>query len=621
MKKQLFFTIIFLISNFLLYAISYPEEFKNLYINDYDISESFIFISHKENTLNVYQLSGDNYKKIKEITILNDLSLRSHWLNLNGLYEITEWLTAETISEENSYGTLSLNIPDKLDKYLQKNINPIYIKSISDSLMTECDLNDIFINNSDMKFLFDFFEMNSTPIIISDVLKLTPFSSIEEKTAQFINTLESWKKSWEEQNIDIYMQYYHNDFFSKSGNMDLDRWYNHKRRIFNINQSVKVNFTNAEFIFKDNFVYFEALQEYNSNNYSDFGRKIIIWKYENNAWTIWAEDWHKTSRPEVVEEVIKPELPVEEIIIVQPVVDSVRIKWEKNNGKFPFEYINFVFPKLQNYDDKLIVVQKIDQTAALYKIKDDFKKIELYRTYTISSGQNQGNKWRRGDLKTPEGLYITQKFIPDEELAPKYGTGAFTLDYPNQLDRILRKTGYGIWLHGSDIDMIPYDTEGCVRFENHEITYFREVLNLENTPVIINDKISWYEYNELQNEVKTILDLVKDWKDSWKNQDFESYIDFYTSDFHTRRQSMNYEQWYEHKKRIFNPENKIEINLFDFDYYYADGYILISFYQDYKSGNYTDFGRKQLVLKRNDNLWKIYREEWSPASRRLNVKN
>ena len=60
----------------------------------------------------------------------------------------------------------------------------------------------------------------------------------------------------------------------------------------------------------------------------------------------------------------------------------------------------------------------------------------------------------------------------DRDLPDLYGIGAFPLNYPNELDQHQGKTGYGIWLHGTDKSYYsrpPLDSEGCVVLTNLDL--------------------------------------------------------------------------------------------------------------------------------------------------------
>jgi ketosteroid isomerase-like protein len=159
--------------------------------------------------------------------------------------------------------------------------------------------------------------------------------------------------------------------------------------------------------------------------------------------------------------------------------------------------------------------------------------------------------------------------------------------------------------------MKHFDTEGCIRFENEYITYFREELNLNRTPVIVNDVLEWTTVSALRTEVTKIKSLIDAWKESWEKQILAPYLEFYSADFVSHNQKMDYDRWVAHKERVFGLGNTVRLVLSDFNYHYADSLLLISFMQDYRAGSYQDFGRKQLILRRDEGSWKIIQEEWT----------
>jgi murein L,D-transpeptidase YafK len=357
------------------------------------------------------------------------------------------------------------------------------------------------------------------------------------------------------------------------------------------------------------------MQDYTSGNYNDYGKKTMLWKFKDGRYFILNEEWYAQERPT---EIQPPDIPPQPPVVEKP---PILPTWAAHNGQVPYEYINFLFPSQPDYDEYLIIVEKRDQQAALYKFGKNYKQIELLKAYPISSGQSAGNKSERGDLKTPEGLYKTIQWIPEANLEPKYGSGAFVLNYPNQMDRLLRKTGSGIWIHGSDMDIIPTDTEGCVRFENQEIVYFHEKLKFNKVPVIINDGLEWTDIDALEKEVGSIQAILKSWQESWQQQDIGKYLSFYCSDtFISYSPNRDYAQWAAHKSRLFAAKNKISVDLYNFEYHYADKKLLVTFYQDYAAPSLKSFGKKQLLLRRDKDTWTIVQEEFVNTSRPNNFR-
>ncbi|MGE5085134.1 MAG: L,D-transpeptidase family protein, partial [Bacillota bacterium] len=78
----------------------------------------------------------------------------------------------------------------------------------------------------------------------------------------------------------------------------------------------------------------------------------------------------------------------------------------------------------------------------------DGEKIKKVEEYPADIGKNGGNKTKRDDARTPEGIYFLEKRLSQPDIPFNlYGALAFTTNYPNLFDRRQNKTGSGIWLH------------------------------------------------------------------------------------------------------------------------------------------------------------------------------
>ena len=125
----------------------------------------------------------------------------------------------------------------------------------------------------------------------------------------------------------------------------------------------------------------------------------------------------------------------------------------------------------ENPDLTFLLVDKKDCRVAVYR---GHSKWEMIAAYPCTTGKVPGDKFKEGDLKTPTGIYWLTDVWSEKDLigmygakeAKPYGAGAFPLNYPNLMDRLFHnKTGYGIWLHGTEGDQ-PIPTEGCVSVSN-----------------------------------------------------------------------------------------------------------------------------------------------------------
>ncbi|OYU10350.1 MAG: hypothetical protein CFE38_18110 [Comamonadaceae bacterium PBBC1] len=123
-------------------------------------------------------------------------------------------------------------------------------------------------------------------------------------------------------------------------------------------------------------------------------------------------------------------------------------------------------------------------------------KLQVVFDAYVSIGNNGMGKWREGDGKTPAGVYFVQKHLTDPMLPDLYGSGALTLDYPSPIDKELKRTGSGIWLHGSPSEQYarpPTATDGCVVLANDDMTRLVQLGLKADTPVIIAEQLTWHD--------------------------------------------------------------------------------------------------------------------------------
>ncbi len=267
----------------------------------------------------------------------------------------------------------------------------------------------------------------------------------------------------------------------------------------------------------------------------------------------------------------------------------------------------------------VLVVDKSLQTLFVYKTDLD-KKIHLYSYYPATTGQNFGEKLKTGDRKTPRGIYFFNDFKTRKALAnnPLYGDGAFVTDYPNLIDRLLKKDGYGIWLHGTDIKnrfLKPFQTKGCVVVENRKIRELKKIISINQTPIVIEDKVRFVKDNSKIREV--ILKKLYLWKKSWESKDTKTFFSLYHKDFKTGKNLwMNREEFIRRKKyRILRKKN-ISVDIGDLKILYMrNGYkgldvVVTHFLQYYRGDSYSDFGIKKLYWVGKRDNFKIVGEEF-----------
>ncbi len=274
------------------------------------------------------------------------------------------------------------------------------------------------------------------------------------------------------------------------------------------------------------------------------------------------------------------------------------------------------------FSHHVIVVNKSSHELYVYSNNDGTPELE--RTFNVATGKFKGDKLSQGDRKTPEGIYFIDGFHSSEELLKMYGkegyiygAGAFTLNYPNFFDRLVGKTGGGIWLHSTnDESRISkrLDSRGCVVAVDKDLFKISKFVELSKTPFIIVQDKDYLPKDEWQKARDEIKNLIDGWLVSWQTENFKDYISFY----HKRYQDnfrKSYQSFSSYKKAVFSNPGTPEIEISNISIFRDRNKAIITFLQNYKSNSINDTGLKTLHLMQNKTYdWRIVNESWSKIS-------
>lgn len=262
-----------------------------------------------------------------------------------------------------------------------------------------------------------------------------------------------------------------------------------------------------------------------------------------------------------------------------------------------------------------ILVEKQYNRLYVYSRTSAHEPPRLIRDYYVSTGKKPGNKHVRGDLRTPEGVYFVTSWIPDEKLPEKYGIGAFPVNYPNELDRKLGKTGDGIWLHGTErryYSRPPLDSEGCVVLPNIDLRGLQNEIIPGETPVVITQQVTWLERADWLRQRNEIIQALEQWRLDWESMDTEKYLSHYTADFWSKHHNLR--SWSARKRQLaryktFQKVTLSDIALFAYPQKAKQKPMVVArFRQRYESNNYHGDIRKRMYLRKDGQHWRIMYE-------------
>jgi murein L,D-transpeptidase YafK len=230
-------------------------------------------------------------------------------------------------------------------------------------------------------------------------------------------------------------------------------------------------------------------------------------------------------------------------------------------------------------------------------------------------GKNDGNKTKRDDHRTPEGIYFFQTKLESPKIPfSLYGKMAFTTDYPNLFDRRQNKTGSGIWLH-SVPDKVPLTrgSRGCVVIRNDVLEKVSNYIKLRETPIIIYDKVDYITKDEHTKRREIMSNFLEGWRKAWESSDIDKYLSFYHDSFNAPG-FKNFAAWKNHKSRLKGRRDFMKITLSQpFMLIHRDE-LIVKTLQKYESNEHTDYGIKTIYAHKEGDQYKIIREEWVPAN-------
>jgi murein L,D-transpeptidase YafK len=268
--------------------------------------------------------------------------------------------------------------------------------------------------------------------------------------------------------------------------------------------------------------------------------------------------------------------------------------------------------------DDVFLVDKASQTLFILNSNSP-GTIQVLDTFRITTGKLAGDKEKEGDFKTPEGIYEISSMIQGQQLSTKYGPMAFTLNYPNFVDRLKGRNGSNIWIHGRDEEITDRQTKGCISLENGNLLRLSQYIQLHSTQVIIVDSLNHQDCQADSEKFGIIDSLFHNWLNAWEGGDSETYASLYSTQF-TTQSWPRLTDFLRYKKRLDNSYTWKKIEAEKIWLMQSDSEAHINFQQNYLCPIFYTEGTKQLIFIWTDSSWKIATENFTATTPRYPVE-
>ncbi|MGE4299257.1 MAG: L,D-transpeptidase family protein [Desulfovibrionaceae bacterium] len=266
------------------------------------------------------------------------------------------------------------------------------------------------------------------------------------------------------------------------------------------------------------------------------------------------------------------------------------------------------------------LVVGIDKAAQRLLVLERQSPFSLAGQFTCTTGQRMGDKAESGDLRTPEGIYFVEERRTGLDY-DTYGNKAFTLNFPNPVDRIRNKTGYGIWIHGRGHDIAPRETKGCVALNMKDLDALEPRLE-RGVPVVIANTLAWErDPDEVQDvTARTLATQVREWAQAWSERS-DAFFSFYDPARYAKAQEQSFRFFKSHKKKIFTSQPWIEVMVDELHVLPGPDYWVTWFNQYYRTESIATQGVKRLYWQKDaKGRLRIVGREWDRTDLGLEAK-
>jgi len=191
------------------------------------------------------------------------------------------------------YGSLALtsDYPNHFDRFLGKTGYGIWLHAVPDSIpLTRGSRGCVVVNNESIKELESFVELGKSPMIIVPEGQYVNPDQVKSRQQELLAAFDHWRKIWEAQELDAYLNFYHEQF--EGSGMNKKAWAKHKAKIKKTYTNIKIELEPLLVLQFGNQIVARFKQRYRADQYQDYGKKTLYAFYQTGKpLQILREDW------------------------------------------------------------------------------------------------------------------------------------------------------------------------------------------------------------------------------------------------------------------------------------------------------------------------------------------
>ncbi len=266
--------------------------------------------------------------------------------------------------------------------------------------------------------------------------------------------------------------------------------------------------------------------------------------------------------------------------------------------------------RINNSEELPPMFLAVDKSKQEFFVLERHSPLAIKGAYPCTTGQADGDKQFEGDLKTPEGVYfIVTKLSSGLDYA-EYGGLAYTLNYPNPVDRLHGKAGHGIWIHSKGREIVPKETKGCIALN------LPDLLNLGNDfvsglPVTVGHSLEIVSApaSEDQEIPASLADKSRAWAAAWSGRSKDMFTFYNPESYSIANES--FAAFRSNKERLFQMFPWLHTIISNVQVLPGPDYWVTWFNQYYRAPNMAAEGIRRLYWQKDaDGNFRIVGMEW-----------
>ena len=221
-----------------------------------------------------------------------------------GVYRFTQFIPKKNLlkmygkeGEIYGVGAFVMDFPNPIDLISNKTGSGIWLHSTNDETRIEKGRDSrgcVVVANNDLKEISTYIELEKTSIIVVDKIQYLRQDTWIKERQDLNNFIDSWLRSWQEENISVYLSHYSKEHFTTPTKKNFSSYKKYKSAVFAGKGRPDIELKNISVFKSKNSARIVFSQHYKSNNINDTGRKTLYLKRNKNyEWEIVSELWHK----------------------------------------------------------------------------------------------------------------------------------------------------------------------------------------------------------------------------------------------------------------------------------------------------------------------------------------